>query len=396
MNDFKIGLIKDDESLQRDAFWNKYKLLNTITPEENIDLYFKKQIEQLRALENNNRYDYSSINAFLRNVNSMNENSIETDILSMTENQIYGRLIQILNSGFKSSELNPGRLKTLQQKNDQIDALIAEATSLMSNLDTLSEGFQDKYIALLDSRLRSLNFNNKEARENYTRDKAALVEEMHTEIFRSHFSGRTFTTGSWLYKGEQLIEDVITENVNIDIFGRGSATINGKPILIDSLKEFYDALENTSYTASVTVDTSLYNMIQKSKAIMGQTKSGMNNQPILNAKSAVRNALTLKDISFSPKEIYDLYAAEPFGPSYFKESKEQYSKSLAAFANWALSKSIAKTNIKRNQVYLSEHGFQKASEWLETSQQMLQFNPAITKIENNFMNIKRPYSFVNV
>lgn len=394
MNDFKTGLLINDDSIQRDAFWTKYKLLNSVAPEENLDLYFKKQIESLRALENNNRYDYTAINNFLKEVNSINENAIETQFYTITENQIYGRLIQILNSGLQSSEENPGHLRTLQQQNDQIDALIAEATSLMSNLTTLSDGFQDKYIQLLSDRLKGLNFTDAKMRDQYVAKKAALAEEMHAQVFLHHMKGRTFVTGAWKNKGQQLIEDVITENITVNILGKGSANINGKQLFATSLKQFYDELSNLSYIESVEIDDTLYDMMKKSKAIMGQTKSGMN-QPILNAKSTSRNAITLKEINFSPKEIYNLYT-EKNGPSYFKEKDNQDSQSLAAFANWALSKSIAKTNLKRNQVYLSEHGFQKASEWLETSRQMLHFNPAINKIENNFLSIKRPYSFISI
>ena len=78
---------------------------------------------------------------------------------------------------------------------------------------------------------------------------------------------------------------------------------------------------------------------------------------------------------------------------YFKPSKSQNSKDLEALANYSLSKSIAKTSLKTNQVYLTAEGFVPASQWMELNNRYLVFSPGVRSVSGDFLTRVRPYIF---
>ena len=77
--------------------------------------------------------------------------------------------------------------------------------------------------------------------------------------------------------------------------------------------------------------------------------------------------------------------------TWFKE--QQYSKTLNTVLNYLLSKSIADTNIKRNEVYFSKDGILTASAWMKLNNRLLKFNPTINKLSIGMLDGKYPYSF---
>lgn len=66
-------------------------------------------------------------------------------------------------------------------------------------------------------------------------------------------------------------------------------------------------------------------------------------------------------------------------------------------ANYYLSKNIAKTAISKNQVYFSTHGITYASDWLEETEQVLKFSPALTSFgTGDYLNKQHTYMFESI
>ena len=405
INDFHRLLINDD-TIQRDAFWGKYKLLNTLPSQSGPDMsqiYFNLQVQQLRTLEqSSNAEKYKETNKFLTSLNEkkVQVESINNEIIEMTENQVISRILQIFNLGFESggeeSPIYKARHGSANggwkiESTQQATKLIVEITQLLQAIN-VSQPLSQQIIDMLEARFKTYGQNSF---YDYKKEKSAMAEELLTDIMSSR-GRRTLTTGSWLSSGKQLLEDNITYLQNLEFKSENSfvlTTVNGtQEIKLKSLDELFQLAESLTGEYKISIPDDIYQMIQNSDNLMSQVKSGMNNQHILNVSNeGGRNTISIKEISsfFSPRGLWSLYNS-PNTNYFFGDGS---SLDLDGYANLALSKGIAMTNLKRNQLYLTEKGITTASQWMELTKQFLKFKNPVNKLGNDFMSLKRPYYF---
>lgn len=407
-NDFHKLLINDD-SIQQYAFWGKYKLLNSLPSQSgpNInELYFKLQVQSLQILENNSASaKYSATNKFLASLNEQKAKveNINEEIIEMTENQMLSRIMQIFNLGFESTgEESPiyiarhgsaqGGWKVESQA--QATKLIREITGLLSALN-VSQPLSTSIVNMLEARFGNYGAGSSYA---YMHEKAAMAEELLTDILSTR-GKRTLTTGSWTSSGKQLIEDNITYLTNIIFPTPGTVIITSEgsqsAVKIKSFDELFTLAESLTGSYKISIPDDMYEMIQASDNLMSQVKSGRNNQHILNvSNTGGRNTISIGEVAsyFSPIALWDLYT-QPDTSQFFGGGS---SLDLDGYANLALSKGIALTNLSKNQLYLTEKGISTASEWMLLTRQMLKFKTSASKLNNNFMSEKRPYYFVEI
>ena len=408
VNDFHKLLINDN-SIQEYAFWGKYKLLNSLPSQSGPnmnELYFKLQIQSLQVLENNNSsVKYSATNKFLTSLNEQKAKveNINGEIIEMTENEMVSRIMQIFNLGFASTgEESPiyrrihgsagGGWKAESQA--QATKLIKEITELLSALN-ISQPLSTSIVNMLETRFN--NYGSQSSYE-YMHEKAAMAEELLTDLLTSR-GGRTLTTGSWLSSGKQLIEDNITFLTNIIFGSSGVVTVTTSEgqseFQIKSLDELFTLAESLTGNYKISIPDDMYEMIQASDNLMSQVKSGRNNQHILNvSNTGGRNTISIGEVVdyFSPIALWDLYT-QPDTSQFFGGGS---SLDLDGYANLALSKGIALTNLNKNQLYLTEKGVSTASQWMLLTRQMLKFKTNASQLNNNFMSEKRPYYFVEI
>lgn len=410
VNDFHRLLI-DDETIQRDAYWGKkYELLNSLSKmsgKEANQKYFILQVSRLRTLESSsNKTKYVETNKFLTSLNQtkMKIPNINEQIVEMTENQIVSRIMQIFNLGFGSAGEESPIYKVWHGSSDggwkqeskaQAVKLIQEIKTLLSAIN-ISQPLSTKIINMLEARFAT--YGKETSTYDYIQEKASIAEELLTDLLMSK-GRRTLTTGSWLVSGKQLIEDNITFLQDLEFTSSNSFIITSndeqKEVKLKSLNELFTLAESLSGKYKITIPDDIYEMIQTSDNLMSQVKSGMNNQRILNvSKEGGRNTISLEEIKtfFSPIALWQLYNS-PQNHYYFGDGS---SLDLDGYANLALSKAITMTNLKRNQLYLTEKGVTTASQWMILTHQMLKFKGLADKLDNNFMNLKRPYYFTNV
>ena len=221
INDFHLLLI-NDESIRKDAFWGKYKLLNTLPsqkqPELNLNKkYFDLQVQKLSQLEQSKSLKYTQANNFLKNLNEqkIKFENINNEIVEMTENQILSRILQILNLGFsgagENSPVYQKQNNNISKSEDMASKLIQEITQLLQQIK-VSQPLSKQIADLLESRF---NDYKKMDAETYRQEKANLAEELLSDVISQRLA-KTYTTGAWLGpNNKQLIEDNITFLYNI-------------------------------------------------------------------------------------------------------------------------------------------------------------------------------------
>lgn len=410
-NDF-YKLLIDDDSIQKDAFWGKYKKINQL--ESTIgknQLYFKIQIQKLQALENSKQKNYDTLNNLINEINSKSYEvyNIDNEIVQRSENQIYGRLLQIFNLGL-GSKTSGSVIAEMKNKGNQqagLDLALRSMNELSSLLNSLNikEGIKANIIDLMDRRYKDIfgkqwqmGHGIQKFTKTYVQLKADTAEDLLMEILNAK-GLRTLTTGSWLYKGKQLLEDNITIVKNIVFDKRVSFTQHFsnntfKTFEVKSLNELFDQVNKLQGTYSISISNELYNFIQSQNVLSSQVKSGAGDQAILNlSKEGGRNTISLQEIwnVYDPKLLWDLYTSKTY---FFDESHE--ANDLEGYANYALSKGIAETNLKRNQLYFSTKGITTASHWMEVTQQMLKFKGPLKSLSNKYISTKYPYYFTKV
>ena len=180
MNDLYSGLMSSylRKGKNGQQFWGLYDPLDKIeTPTEN--LLFQTQINQLKILEKSKKYD--TVNEFLKQSQKKfdNYNSTSEDELN---NEVYSRIIEILNAGLRGSPLNPH--KNLQglsesQKTLEVDSRIKSLSLELSNLlkqIRVSQTLSKSMVSSLENRLRSFDWNV--FPHQYIMEKADLVEAL--------------------------------------------------------------------------------------------------------------------------------------------------------------------------------------------------------------------------
>ena len=158
------------------------------------------------------------------------------------------------------------------------------------------------------------------------------------------------------------------------------------------IQDFINQLEKMTGTSNVRIalDNELEESMNRLSAIKIQAKSGIN-QPILN-KSISRNSESLE--SFKDRklnlllELYNLDKIDNF--IYFYKNQKK-SKILTAYSNYLLSVNIAKTSVMKNDIYVTEKGFETALDYLNRNKKMhLRFVKGI-KVSSSVLSQNRRY-----
>lgn len=404
MSDLYRGLIKQNG--RQHSFWGKYAYLNQWDQANLSDsVLFRLQLVHLKNLEQSANKQYNAASEFIK-LSSQLLQLEEQEMDKQIGESIYSRILQLMNSAFTSSKLNPlknkdGDWATREEKNQNIDNLMLEVQSILEKIKP-GEGIDQAIVQSLEDVFAHRGVKGK--MKEYQQTKADYAEKLAVDALNRNEGWKAIQTGNFVDKmGQQLIEDVMTfskDTVNIPFAGgRLNYKIKNK---IDSsissasagnLEDFFTQIEKLNANYTITLSDELYSALQQASILNTQVKSGMNKQPILTR--ATRNAITLEECGFSDFGLWRLYTQQD-SYKYFKLDRNQDSKQLNAIANYYLSKSIGKTNLAKNQLYYTELGFTTASRWMEVNKYMLKFFPAINSMALNMLTLSRQYRFRQV
>ena len=404
MSDLYRGLIKQNG--RQHSFWGKYAYLNQWDQANLSDsVLFRLQLVHLKNLEQSANKQYNAASEFIK-LSSQLLQLEEQEMDKQIGESIYSRILQLMNSAFTSSKLNPlknkdGDWATREEKNQNIDNLMLEVQSILEKIKP-GEGIDQAIVQSLEDVFAHRGVKGK--MKEYQQTKADYAEKLAVDALNRNEGWKAIQTGNFVDKmGQQLIEDVMAfskDTVNIPFAGgRLNYKIKNK---IDSsissasagnLEDFFTQVEKLNANYTITLSDELYSALQQASILNTQVKSGMDKQPILTR--ATRNAITLEECGFSDFGLWRLYTQQD-SYKYFKLDRNQDSKQLNAIANYYLSKSIGKTNLAKNQLYYTELGFTTASRWMEVNKQMLKFFPAINSMALNMLTLSRQYRFRQV
>lgn len=404
MSDLYRGLIKQNG--RQHSFWGKYAYLNQWDQADlNDSVLFRLQLAHLRNLEQSANKQYNAASEFIK-LSSQLLQLEEQEMDKQIEESIYGRILQLMNSAFISSELNPlknknGDWATREEKNQNIDNLMLEVQSILEKIKP-GEGIDQAIVQSLEDIFAHRGVKGK--MKEYQQTKADYAEKLAVDALNRNEGWKAIQTGNFVDKmGQQLIEDVMAfskDSVNIPFAGgslnykiKNKVDLSTSTTSASSLNDFFKQVEKLNANYTITLSDELYGALQQASILNTQVKSGMDKQPILTR--AARNAITLAECGFSDFGLWRLYTQQD-SYKYFKLDKNQNSKQLNAIANYYLSKSIGKTNLAKNQLYYTELGFTTASRWMEVNKQMLKFFPAINSMALNMLTLSRQYRFRQV
>lgn len=404
MSDLYRGLIKQNG--RQHSFWGKYAYLNQWDQADlNDSVLFRLQLAHLRNLEQSANKQYNAASEFIK-LSSQLLQLEEQEMDKQIEESIYGRILQLMNSAFISSELNPlknknGDWATREEKNQNIDNLMLEVQSILEKIKP-GEGIDQAIVQSLEDVFAHRGVKGK--MKEYQQTKADYAEKLAVDALNRNEGWKAIQTGNFVDKmGQQLIEDVMAfskDSVNIPFAGgslnykiKNKVDLSTSTTSAGSLNDFFKQVEKLNANYTITLSDELYSALQQASILNTQVKSGMDKQPILTR--AARNAITLAECGFSDFGLWRLYTQQD-SYKYFKLDKNQNSKQLNAIANYYLSKSIGKTNLAKNQLYYTELGFSTASRWMEVNKQMLKFFPAINSMALNMLTLSRQYRFRQV
>lgn len=404
MSDLYRGLIKQNG--RQHSFWGKYAYLNQWDQANLSDsVLFRLQLVHLKNLEQSANKQYNAASEFIK-LSSQLLQLEEQEMDKQIGESIYSRILQLMNSAFISSELNPlknkdGDWATREEKNQNIDNLMLEVQSILEKIKP-GKGIDQAIVQSLEDVFAHRGVKGK--MKEYQQTKADYAEKLAVDALNRNEGWKAIQTGNFVDKmGQQLIEDIMAfskDSVNIPFAGgRLNYKIKNK---IDSsissasagnLEDFFTQVEKLNANYTITLSDELYGALQQASILNTQVKSGMDKQPILTR--ATRNAITLEECGFSDFGLWRLYTQQD-SYKYFKLDRNQDSKQLNAIANYYLSKSIGKTNLAKNQLYYTELGFTTASRWMEVNKYMLKFFPAINSMALNMLTLSRQYRFRQV
>ena len=404
MSDLYRGLIKQNG--RQHSFWGKYAYLNQWDQANLSDsVLFRLQLVHLKNLEQSANKQYNAASEFIK-LSSQLLQLEEQEMDKQIGESIYSRILQLMNSAFTSSKLNPlknkdGDWATREEKNQNIDNLMLEVQSILEKIKP-GEGIDQAIVQSLEDVFAHRGVKGK--MKEYQQTKADYAEKLAVDALNRNEGWKAIQTGNFVDKmGQQLIEDVMAfskDSVNIPFAaGRLNYKIKNKidssisTASAGSLNDFFTQVEKLNANYTITLSNKLYSALQQASILNTQVKSGMDKQPILTR--AARNAITLEECGFSDFGLWRLYTQQD-SYKYFKLDRNEDSKQLNAIANYYLSKSIGKTNLAKNQLYYTELGFTTASRWMEVNKQMLKFFPAINSMALNMLTLPRQYRFRQV
>jgi hypothetical protein len=409
--DLFSGLINLKKVGNHRAFYgSRYESLNNFNYTE-ADLQ-KLQIVHLSSyLEGNKgkkRYDNA---VYFISEMSKNAENEKNELQKKSINQIYKRIIELLNSTLVSSEESIRYNKESKQfyNISQIKEKGSEKykeLSILLNYIQSEEPIPTNILEMFEKSLNYRKFNfktNKKAFIEYVQNKAEYAEELAVQALNKNKNWISIRSGNFVDSfGKQLIEDVITFskkdnsftdnngnllNLSLNIIGEE----NNKVINVSSVEELIKELEGLSGKYTVQLSDELYDALKEISVLNTQVKSGIN-QSLFN-KNMERNKITLGQIGFNSSPLWELFTLKNPNP-YFKKSGS--SKDLSLLTNYYLSKSINMTVLSKNELYYTKDGFVTAAEWMAKNNKVLKFNPDILKMSINMLTLNRGYKLASL
>lgn len=374
---------------------------------------FRYQLSKIKGLEVTNP-NLIRANEILFKMNQIQPVSIQNQIVELSTNQIYSRVLEILNSAFISAptsvkgrhlEKKEGNTRYTYKQGHSKETLQQDKDMIINELDVLLEMIQYPDRAnLLINFARGLNGNNplkQTGFSSYQQYKADQAEKLMMHALSGSSEGwRAMVSGSFFHKGQQLIEDGFVFNeIDMDLIFDSNFKVNVKPKnnsskgvekSVSSLNEFFQLVNSLNRSETISLSDELYTKLQQLSILKAQSKSGFGVQELIN-KTAQRGTISLESTG-APASIYGLWSLYEKG---WIDSNNT-SESLSYIANYCLSKSIALTSLMSNDIYFTRDGFITASQWMQTYQYMLKFNPSISKISNGFLSNQNPYALMPV
>lgn len=411
--DLFSGLINLKKVGNHRAFYgSRYESLNNFNYTE-ADLQ-KLQIAHLSSYlegeKGKKRYDNALY--FISEMSKNAENE-KNELQKKSINQIYKRIIELLNSTFTSSnesiryDKESKQFYSISQIKEKGKEKYEELSTLLNYIQR-EEPIPTNILEAFEKSLNYKKFNfktNKNAFTEYIQNKADFAEDLAVHALNNNKNWISIRSGNFVDSfGKQLIEDIITaskdDNRFIDSNGNllylslqitGEKEKNNKTVKVSSVEELIKELEGLSGKYTVHLSDELYDALKEVSILNTQVKSGIN-QNLFN-KEMERNKISLNQIGFNSSPLWELFTLKNPNP-YFKKSGS--SKDLSLLTNYYLSKSIKMTVLSKNELYYTKEGFITAAEWMAKNNKILKFNPDIYKMSINMLTLNRGYKLANL
>lgn len=395
-NNLYRELIVDNLNKGKRGFWGDYAALNNVAiPSPAMNATVQKMfIEEYERASLAKSGGYKEIEAFL-NTAKQELTSHENIVGKRVEEQVYARIMNLMNSAFIGSSLHPKNMLSGTQglSKHYKDEIYSELATLLASIN-VSQPVSKQILSKLKQIMK-----NKIPKEEYVQFKAKTAEELMVHKLNQNPSWRTVVTGGWLDdNGLQLIEDALTFNLDTisKPFGGGgiSYTIktgNGKTSkTASSIQDFFNQIDKISGAYTIQLSDPMYDALRNAAILKSQAKSSIN-PSLLN--DSVRNSISLEQLGWEPMLLLDLYNL-PDSYKYFKQNHS--SQDLAALANYRLSQGVQHTMLARNDIYYTVDGFSTASEWMSKNNRILKFYPEVTSLDSTFLSKQRTYQLRTV
>lgn len=309
-------------------------------------------------------------------------------------------LLNLLNSPFSSNKNSFQKriFKNAREKTQAVNGLVQELSELLTAI-----GYKKLPKIKFEKFFKNALLNNWESGaaeagfEKYVHWKAQLLEDAVVAIINQDPDFSAINSGRFYAKSDkqQLIQDMFIvpdTDYHIKFNNNLSFELHQKGKVIDTkttknMSGFFTQIEKIKdKTISVHIPDELYEVLKKFTKV--QIKSGFNTQTILNAND--KNAITLKEIGGSEagpflglQKLYDT------DPKYINVGAS--SETLSSWANYLLSKEIAKTSLSHNDVYFTDSGFMTAAQWLGSHNYILKFKPDVNSVTSDLLTRSRTY-----
>lgn len=392
-NDFR-GLLKNVPE-----FYGKYKYLNSIyTPSNSVLLQYQiKSLQRATMQQDSGLY---KANEYLKHLNPVSYSNDKIEALSVS--QIGARILEILNSSFFTSSSSIKSKYLTEMRNGKRDyqnggkaAMQQEIEKQIQELDMLlkminypnAQSVKDNFRRSMNSRSK-----NKTGFTNYVQYKAQEAEELMMYLLSQDSDFIGVVTGSLYNAGAQLIEDgMLFDKKTFQANNFISYTIDTDKEVktANSLQDFFNQINRlNAKNHSIHLDNEMYAKLQQLSVLKAQAKSSFSIQELIN-NTVNRSAIALKDTT-PIKVLQDLYYLYTLPQHPLKDNT--FSKSLEAYANYSLSRSILQTSLLKNDIYFTRDGFISAADWMEKYKYMLKFKPGVRTMDNKFYAQLRKYN----
>ena len=387
-----MQLIREDSQGEHTEFYDsklgKFSALNDID-KINFDAQTLKKI-QVDTFKKLAKTDIrlAAANDFINNtILKYNQNDTE----DFCANIVFKRIAELLNSPFKTGS------SAIREETDKVIQLEQALNQINVNLK-----IPEKIIDVLGT---ASNISL----EGYKQEKANFFEEIVTAFIVGNKFGKAVTTGSWTSyeSGKQLVTDVYA-------FLQGNtAKIKGKYVAYDKeknkitqgkskrntmatvvedeeLEQFISIMNTLTGKASISIgiQDELEKCLNTLSSLRISVKSGVK-QSILNDNEINTIQLSVLKPGNKLKLLENLYN-KTNGKIFIPEAK---SSTLNGYANYLLSKNIAKTTLRKdNDIYFTENGFETAENWMRRRGAYLKFKKNI-QMNANLLGDKREFNF---